>query len=55
MPAQKRDARRNYIDLVSNEREPVRLTQGQPVQAHTLRDYLRELVTIMLKARNGPG
>ena len=41
--------------LAGRESEPVRLAQGQSAQAHPLRHYLRELVTIMLKARNGPG
>jgi hypothetical protein len=53
MPTQKRDARRNYIDLLSDEGEQNTLTQGQPARTHPLRDYLRELVTGMLKARDG--
>ena len=53
MPAQKREARRNYIDLVSDESEPHRLAQSQPAPAHPLRDYLLELVAGMLKARDG--
>jgi hypothetical protein len=53
MPAQKREARRNYIDLVTDEREQSRLVQGQPARAHPLKDYLRELVRGMLKTRDG--
>ena len=53
MPAQKREARRNYIDLVTDERDQNRLVKGQPVQAHPLKDYLRELVMGMLKTRDG--
>ena len=33
MPAQKREARRNYIDLVSDESEQSGIAQGQPVPA----------------------
>ena len=53
MPAQKREARRNYIDLVTDEREQSRLVQGQPAQERPLKDYLRELVRGMLKTRGG--
>ena len=53
MPAQKREAKRNYIDLVSDENEPHRLVPSQPVPPHPLRDYLRELVAGMLKPRDG--
>ena len=55
MPAQKREAKRNYIDLVRDESEQPRLVQGQPVPAHPLKDFLRELVAGMLKARDGAG
>jgi hypothetical protein len=54
MPAQKQEARRNYIDLVTDEREQNRLAPGQPAQEHPLKDYLRELVMGMLKTRDGP-
>jgi hypothetical protein len=53
MPTQKRDARRNYIDLLSDKGEENTLTQGQPTRTHPLRDYLRELVMGMLKTRDG--
>jgi hypothetical protein len=53
MPAEMREARRNYIDLVTDEREQSRLAQGQPVRQHPLKGYLRELVMGMLKTRDG--
>jgi len=43
MPAQKREARRNYIDLVSDESEPHQLARASGA-GPSLRDYLLELV-----------
>jgi hypothetical protein len=53
MPAEMRQARRNYIDLVTDEREQNRLAPGRPPQERPLKDYLRRLAMSMLKTRDG--
>ena len=52
MPAQKRNARRNYIDLVSDEVEQNSLAHEQAVPVARLKAYLLEMVMIMLRVRN---
>jgi hypothetical protein len=52
MPAQKRNARRNYIDLVSDEVEPNSFAHEQAVSVPRLKAYLREMVMIILRARH---
>jgi hypothetical protein len=53
MPAQKREAKRNYIDLVSDEDEPYRRLPSPPVPPRPLKGYLRELLAGLLKPRGG--
>lgn len=55
MAAQKRSSSRNYIDLVEDGDDELRVAERQGASAHPIRDYLRGLVAAMRMTRNAAG
>lgn len=51
MPAQKREARRNYIELVSNEAELYTAVGSEPAPILSLKAYLLKLAAVILRIR----
>jgi hypothetical protein len=54
MPAQKRELKRNYIGLVSDEDDDRRATPMQPLAHRPMKDYLLGLLATMLARRSQP-
>jgi hypothetical protein len=52
MPAQNREAKRSYIDLVRDETERPDVTDLRPGPSRSLRDYLRGLLADAIKVRD---
>jgi len=52
MAAQKRESRRNYIDLVDDGDDGQRASAPRTNHGRPVRDYLRGLVAAMREARN---
>ena len=51
MPAQKRELKKNYIGLVSDEGEQQYAGRAQPQHCPPMKDYLRGLLIAMLERR----
>ncbi|MBR1122013.1 hypothetical protein JQ628_10855 [Bradyrhizobium lablabi] len=51
MPAQKRETKRNYIGLLSDEAEQQFSAKTQPQGGPPMKDYLRVLLAAMLGLR----
>jgi hypothetical protein len=54
MPTQKRELKRNYIGLISDEDDDRRATQMQPQASRPMKDYLLGLLATMLARRRQP-
>ena len=54
MPAQKRELKRNYIGLISDEREEQRAAETRPEAGRPMKDYLLGLLTAVLQPRREP-
>ena len=54
MPAQKRELKRNYIGLVSDERDEQRAAEARPQSSRPMKDYLLGLLSAMLQPRSEP-
>ena len=54
MPAQTRDFKRNYIGLISDEREEQRAAEARPQARRPMRDYLLALLAAILPPRSEP-
>lgn len=52
MPAQKREPKRNYIRLLSDEAEQQFSAKAQPQGGPPIKDYLRVLLAAMLGLRS---
>jgi len=52
MPAQKREVKRNYIGLVSDESEQQCAAEAQPESGRPAKDYIGRLVAAMLERRS---
>jgi hypothetical protein len=51
MPAQKRELKRNYIGLVSDETDPQYAANARPQSRQPMKDYLRGLLAAVLERR----
>jgi hypothetical protein len=54
MPAQKRDLKRNYIGLISDEDDERRAAPMRPEARRPTKDYLLGLLAAMLARRSRP-
>ena len=52
MPAQKREVKRNYIGLVSDEIEQQCAVEARPESGRPAKDYIGRLVAAMLERRS---
>ena len=51
MPAQKRELKRNYIGLVSDEDDDQRAVETRPQSGRPMKDYIRGLLAVVLERR----
>ncbi len=51
MPAQKREMKRNYIGLVSDEPDRPHAPEAPPPSRRPMKDYLRDLLAAMFELR----
>ena len=52
MPAQKREIKRNYIGLVSDEAEQQLARNAPPLSGQPMKDFIRGLFAAMLERRS---
>jgi hypothetical protein len=52
MPAQKRESKRNYIGLVSDEADQQYAAKAQPQSSQPMKNFIRGLLAVVLERRS---